>query len=73
MKKGDPITVTIDGRRLEGVVELMSKNGPAAVLFDEGVPAPFFLHKCGKQCELLLKRPDGSWVDVPFDRPIRIG
>jgi hypothetical protein len=42
MKKGGKITVTIAGRRLEGKIKLASGNGKSlAVLFDEGVPAPF--------------------------------
>ena len=73
MRKGDPIIVTIAGQRLQGVIELASRNGRSlAVLFDEGVPAPFALLGC-KQCELLTKLDDGSWVDAPFGRPVQIG
>jgi hypothetical protein len=71
MQKGDPILVTIAGRQLEGVIYLMSENGPAAILVDEGVPAPFSL--LGTKQIILLTKHDDSWVDVPFDRPVQIG
>lgn len=73
MKKGDPITVTIEGRRLVGTVELVSNNGRRiAIFFDEGIPAPFALHSCGKQCLLISKLDDGSFLDVLGDRPVQI-
>ena len=45
MKKGDSITIWIGNRVLTGVIELASGNGRSlAILFDEGVPAPFGIY-----------------------------
>jgi hypothetical protein len=64
-KKGDPITVTISGRRLQGVIEVASSNGLAlAVFFDEGVPLQFGIHESGRQCVSIFKLNDGSRVDA---------
>lgn len=72
MKKGEQITVEIVGRRLIGESELASENGRSlAVLFDEGIPAPFALHGT-KQCLLLSQQDDGSWRDVQGDRPVTL-
>ena len=57
MKKGDTITIKIAGRQLTGVVELAGGDRPLAVLFDEGVPAPFGIYD-GKQILLLLHKGD---------------
>ena len=71
MKRGDQITITIAGRRLEGEIELASTNGRSlAVLFDEGVPAPFGIYGT-KQILLLLKEGD-RWRDIQGDRPVRL-
>lgn len=70
--KGDSITITIQGRTLTGIVEIASANGRSlAVLFDEGVPAPFGLLGL-KQCLLLFKQDDGSWIEIQGGRPIQI-
>ncbi len=72
MKKGDPITVTIGGRRLQGIIEVASRNGRSiAALFDEGVPMPFSLLG-DKQCVLIFREEDGTYIDLVGDRPIQV-
>jgi hypothetical protein len=74
MNKGDPIIVTIAGRRLEGIIELASQNGRSLIVFfDEGVPLPFTIHDSGKQCVCIFKLDDGSYLDLFGDRLVQLG
>ena len=74
IRKGDRVTVTIEGRTLKCVVTLASRNGRSlAVSVDEGVPLPFALDRStGLQSLLLLQADDGTWSEIVGDRPVEV-
>lgn len=71
LQKGDRLSVTLAGLALEGEIGFASDDGcNLVVLFDGGVPAPFGTHE-DKQCLLLFRRDDGTWIDVRGEREIQ--
>ncbi len=74
MKLGDKLIVRVAGQRLEGVIELLSRNGKSlAVGCQHGVPPPLALNrKTGLVQLLLLKLDDGTWIEIMGNREVTI-
>ena len=86
LKKGDPVTVIVAGRRVTGEVFLVSENQKSLFLiFDEGIPAPFCLVRptpdmpvelrkySGKQAMRLFREgDDGPYQDLDANRQVLI-
>ena len=52
------------------MIELAGGDRPLAVLFDEGVPAPFGIYN-GKQILLLLHEGD-TYHEIQGNRPVQV-
>jgi hypothetical protein len=72
MRPQRKVIVTIAGCHVEGITRIESDNGKSLmILFDEGVPWPWDILE-GKQCLLVSKLDDDSYVELRGNRPVQI-
>ncbi len=74
MKLGDKLIVHVAGQRVEGVIELASKNGKSlAVGCQRGLPPPLAIDRRTFELRLLLlKQDDGTWIEIVGNRSVTI-